>query len=170
MSIVELKKKILTDAYSDFEAGLNKRAFFKVSDHELGEDLVQETFLKTWKYIVKGGKIHLMKAFLYHILNDLIIDEYRKKKPISLDLLMEKGFEPGVDDVQTLIDKLDAKSALLLIKQIPLKYQKIMLMCYVQHLTLKEMSDTNGQSKNTNAVQLHRGNEMIRLLKNKNPV
>jgi len=32
-----------------------------------------------------------MRAFLYHILNDLIVDEYRKHKASSLTLLMEKG-------------------------------------------------------------------------------
>jgi DNA-directed RNA polymerase specialized sigma24 family protein len=73
----------------------------------------------------------------------------------------------GVDDVPKLIDKLDGKRALLLIKKIPLKYRKIMLMRYAEDLTLKEISEINGQSKNTNAVQLHRGKEMIRILNNK---
>ena len=114
----------LTTAHTDFEVGLNKRAFFKLSDHMLGQDLVQETFLKTWKYQVKGGKIETMKAFLYHILNNLIIDEYRKHKPISLDILIEKGFDPSVNDTSRLIDKLDGKTALLLIRRLPLKYQK----------------------------------------------
>lgn len=160
--------KDLTKAYGDFEVGLKKRAFFKVSDPVLSQDLVQETFLKTWKYLVKGGKIYLMKAFLYHILNDLIVDEYRKTKPISLDLLREKGFEPSVDDVSRLIDKLDGKMALLLIQEIPQKYQQVMLLRYVQNLNLQEISDINGQSKNTNAVQIHRGIKIIRSLTHKN--
>ena len=159
--------KILTKAHSDFKTGLNKRAFFKLSDHMLGQDLVQDTFLKTWKYLVKGGKIDIMKAFLYHILNNPIIDEYRKHKPISLDVLIKKGFEPSVNDVPRLINKLDGKTALLLIRRLPIKYQKIMLMRYVQDLTLKEISDINGQSKNANAVQLHRGTKMVKALNDK---
>jgi len=158
---------ILTEAHKDYEVGLNKRAFFKVSDHMLGEDLVQDTFLKTWKYLVKGGKIDLMKAFLYHILNNLIIDQYRKHKPVSLDSLMKKGFEPMVNDIPKLVNKLDGKMALLLIRRLPIKYQKIMFMRYKQDLTLKEMSDINGQSQNTNAVQLHRGTEMMKDLNKK---
>ena len=85
---------ILGQAHDEFEKGLNTRAFFKVSDHAIGEDLVQETFMKTWSYLVKGGKIDVMKAFLYHVLNNLIVDEYRKRKTTSLDVLLEKGFEP----------------------------------------------------------------------------
>ena len=164
----EVKLKIiLTNAHDEYEADLNKRAFFKVSDHMLGEDLVQNTFLKTWVYLVKGGKIDSMKAFLYHILNNLIIDEYRKHKTNSLDALIEKGFEPSVDGIPRMIDKLDGKTALLLIKKLPIKYQRIMLMRYVQDLTLQEMSDMNHQPKNTIAVQIHRGVDMVKALQRK---
>lgn len=157
----------LTNAHRDFEAGLNKRAFFKLSDHMLGEDLVQNTFLKTWQYLVKGGKIDIMKAFLYHVLNNLIVDEYRKHKSISLDALIGKGFEPSVNDIPRMIDKLDGEALILLIRELPLKYQKVMLMRYVQDLSLTEMSDINGQSKNTNAVQLSRGSDLMEALQKK---
>ena len=40
---------LLTTAYHDYSKGLNLRAYFKVHNHELGEDLVQDTFAKTWK-------------------------------------------------------------------------------------------------------------------------
>ena len=72
----ELKIKIdLTAAHISFEKGLNVHAFFKTNNHATGEDLVQDTFKKTRIYLARGGKIDLMKAFLYHILNNLIIDE-----------------------------------------------------------------------------------------------
>jgi RNA polymerase sigma-70 factor (ECF subfamily) len=130
----------------------------------MGEDLVQDTFMKTWSYLVKGGKIDVMKAFLYHVLNNLIVDEYRKKKTFSLDVLLEKGFEPGKDHTERLIDILDSKSAVLLIQQLPERYRKVMRMRHVQDLTLAEMSLITGQSKNTLAVQLHRGLEKLKLL------
>src|SRR3989344_5188044 len=115
---------VLSIAHHDFEKGLNARAFFKVSNHEVGEDLVQQTFMKTWIYLVKGGKIEIMKAFLYHILNNLIVDEYRKNKATSLDLLMEKGFEPSDVDSTKLLNVLDGKAALLLIERLPTMYKK----------------------------------------------
>ncbi len=126
--------------------------------------MVQETFMKTWKYLVKGGEIETMKAFLYHVLNNLIVDQYRKKKTASLEVLLEKGYEPGVDDTKRLFNTLDGKAAIILIEKLPLKYQKIMRMKYVQDLTLQEMSDSMGQSKNTIAVQLHRGLEKLKVL------
>jgi len=154
----------MSDAYNDYGKGLNKHSFFKVHSHELGQDLVQDTFLKTMRYLVKGGKIDLMRAFLYHTLNCLIVDEYRKRKTTSLDVLLEKGFEPSAGDTEQLINALDGKTALLLIQRLPFKYQKIMRMRFTQSLSLEEMSLVTGQSKNAMAVQVHRGIEKLRVL------
>ncbi len=158
------QKLILTTAHRDFDKKLNAYAFFKTNNHETGEDLVQDTFIKTWNYLLKGGKIDLMKSFLYHVLNNLIVDEYRKRKSTSLELLLEKGFEPSDQDSNRLLDILDGKKALLLIQRLPLTYQKVMRMKYVQDLSLEEMSLVTGKSKNSLAVQIHRGLEKLKLL------
>lgn len=106
-----------------------------------------------------------MKAFLYHILNNLIVDEYRKHKTTSLDTLLEKGFDPRDEGTtERLCNTLDGKTLVLLIQHLPQKYQKTMRMRYVQDLSLKEISLITGQSKNTIAVQIHRGLSKLRLL------
>src|ERR1700690_555155 len=101
------QRALLTTAHHDYQKGLHSHAFFKTHDRAQGEDLVQDTFIKTWGYLVKGGKIELMKAFLYHILNHLIVDEYRKRKTTSLDTLIDKGFEPAIEQEQSLFNVLD---------------------------------------------------------------
>ena len=159
-----LQQAILTTAHQEHARGLSARALFKVSDHAVGQDLVQDTFLKTWSYLVRGGKIDIMKAFLYHILNNLIVDEYRKHKTTSLDTLIEKGFDPKSDDSGRLFNILDGKALVLLIRRLPATYQKVMRMKHVQDLSLKEMSLITGQTKNAIAVQLHRGLGKLKLL------
>lgn len=158
------RRAMLAIAHKDFEKGLNTHAFFKINNHAMGEDMVQDTFMKTWTYLAKGGKIDVMKAFLYHVLNNLIIDEYRRRKTVSLDVLMEKGFEPILGNAKSLMELLDGKAAMLLIARLPVAYQKIMRMKYVQDLSLKEMSLITGQSKNALAVQAHRGLEKLKVL------
>ncbi|MFA6278891.1 MAG: RNA polymerase sigma factor [Candidatus Paceibacterota bacterium] len=154
----------LAEAHRDYAKGLTSYAFFKLHDREIGQDLVQDTFMKTWVYLVKKGKIDLMKAFLYRILNNLIVDQYRKNKTTSLDVLLEKGYEPKTNSSEHLMNILDGKKALLLIQRLPQKYQKVMRMRYVQDLSLKEMSLVTGQTKNAIAVQLHRGLAKLKLL------
>ena len=158
------RQAIMTTAHNDYSKGLNSYAFFKLNDHAMGQDMVQDTFMKTWVYLVKKGKIDLMKAFLYRILNNLIVDQYRKRKMSSLDVLLEKGYEPSANPSERLMDLLDGKQALSLIQRLPEKYQKVMRMRYIQDLSLKEMSLVTGQSKNTMAVQLHRGLAKLKLL------
>lgn len=158
------QEEVLTTAHHDYEKGLNIHAFFKTHNHATGEDLVQDTFIKTWSYLARGGKIDIMKAFLYHVLNNLIVDQYRKHKTTSLDSLLEKGFEPSSGDPARLFNILDGKAALILIQRLPLSYQKVMRMKFIQDLSLKEMSLITGQSKNTIAVQIHRGLKKLKLL------
>ncbi|MDO8742170.1 MAG: RNA polymerase sigma factor [bacterium] len=158
------KEDVLTNAYHDNEKGLKKYAFFKLHDRDRSEDLVQDTFLKTWRYLIRGGKIDLAKAFLYHILNNLIVDEYRKRKTISLDGLLEKGFAPRANGPESSSDMGDSRTALLLLEQLPERYKKVLHLRYVQGLSLKEISLITGQSKNVIAVQVHRGLAKIRHL------
>ena len=73
----EMKKGMvltLTRAHNEYARGMNSYALFKLRNHAMGQDLVQDAFMKTWSYLVRGGKVDMMKAFLYHILNDLIVD------------------------------------------------------------------------------------------------
>lgn len=161
------REKILTTAHGDYGKRMNSYAFFKVHSHATGQDLVQDTFVKTWAYIVRGGKIDLMKPFLYHILNQLIIDEYRKHKTSSLDALLEKGFEPGADHSNRIFNIFDGKAALLLIQHLPEKYKKVMQMRYAQDLSIKEISLITGQTRNAVAVQAHRGLVKLKELYNR---
>lgn len=147
----------MTTAHNNNNKNLLRHAMYKTSNQEVSKDLVQTTFLKTLLYLQKGGKIELMRSFLNHILSDLIVDEYRKKKALSLDTLLDKGFEPSFSDYEKNIDFLDGKALILLIPQLSDKYEEVIRLRYVKGLSLKEIALITGQSENTVAVQVHRG-------------
>lgn len=156
--------ELFAKAYQDHEKNLLVRSFSKISDRDLADDLVQETFLKTWTYLVKSGNVTSMKAFLFHVLNGLIIDEYRKKKPVSLETLSEGGFEVAVDNSERMINTIDGRAALLLIPLLPKKYQVVVTMRFLDELTLDEIAIKTKQCKNTVSVQVHRGLEKLAVL------
>ncbi len=162
-------QETITNAHKDFQSGMQTYAFFKTHDSGVGQDLVQDTFVKTWKYLVKGGQIEVMKAFLYHVLNNLIVDQYRKRKTTSLDMLLEKGYDPSAGGNEKLFNFLDGKSAVQLIDKLPIAYQKVMRMRYLQDFSLKEMSKATGKSTNTVAVQAYRGLEKLKVLYHNQP-
>lgn len=162
----QMKKqgKLLSLGHVSFERGLHRYAASRTHDQMLTDDLVQNTFLKTWKYLVRGGKIDMMEAFLYHVLKALIVDEYRKHKTTSLDVLLDKGFELGIDERERNNNILDGKQAMDLIAKLPVLYRRVMRLRYIQDLSLKEISLITGQARNTVAVQAHRGLEKLSVL------
>ncbi len=69
------QRVLLSAAYTNHNKGLLRYARGKTAGGAATEDLVQNTFLKTWTYLVRGGKVDVMEAFLFHILKALIIDD-----------------------------------------------------------------------------------------------
>ncbi|HEY0908054.1 MAG TPA: RNA polymerase sigma factor [Candidatus Paceibacterota bacterium] len=153
---------LLNQAHTTFKKDLQRYALSKIGNKALSEDLVQDTFVKTWAYLAKGGKILFMRAFLYRILNNLIVDEYRKRKTVSLDAMFNDGFEPAVDDAEALMDAADGKRALEVVNELPEKYQSVMSMRFEKDMSLEEISAVTGQSKNSITVQVHRGLKKIK--------
>lgn len=156
--------KILADAYRDFVRELSRYANIKVRNAALTDDLVQTTFMKTWLYLLKAGKIELMRAFLYRVLNHLIIDEYRRKKALSLDLLVAKGLQVAATNAENIFNAIDGKALVPLIKELPPKYRGVLTMRYAQDFSIREMSAVTHQSPRTVSVQLHRGLAKLRRL------
>lgn len=150
-------KKRFETAYEEHADALFRHAFFKVSNRELAKDLLQETFTKTWVYVSKGNEIENIKAFLYRTLNNLIIDEYRKKKSISLEVIEEDGFQFSIDDTKMLEMKIDGEQAIKLLQKLPDNYRDVIFMRFVDELELSEIAQMLGESENAVSVRIHRG-------------
>lgn len=131
---------------------------FKISNRDTAKDLVQETFLRTWNCLVRGDEISNMRAFFYKILGNLIIDEYRKKKSVSLDQMSEGGFEPVFNGSENDIEnRLDGEMALKVLNDVAGPYKEIIFMRYIEDMSLKEIAEITGESRNAVAVKVHRG-------------
>ena len=134
-------------AYDELSDAIFRHCWFKIGDREKAKDLMQETFTKSWQYIVEGATVSNMKPFLYRVANNLIIDEYRKKKELSLDGLMAEGFEPGFNEIKGTEQVIDAKLAIKVIDQLDEKYREAILMRYVDELSPKEIAEIMEENK-----------------------
>lgn len=160
----ETKEEIIIRAYEEYEKSLLSRSFSKLSDSELSDDLVQTTFLKTWEYLLTHDDICHMRGFLFHILNNLIIDEYRRKRSVSLDELQDGGFEIAFDETDSLLNIADGKTAMLLIPLLDKKYETVISLRFEAEKTIAEIAETTKQSKNTVVVQIRRGIDKLAVL------
>ncbi len=73
---------------NDYTEELLRRASYKINNHEDAKDIVQETFLAAAKSLDKFQGKSSPKTWLFSILNNKIIDYYRKnsKKPKTSDI------------------------------------------------------------------------------------
>ena len=161
---MEQKEEQFKEAFDLYTDVLFKYASFKVSDREQAKDLVQETFMKTWVFMEGGGVVDSIKPFLFRTLGNLVIDYYRKRKTVSLDALAEDGFDPGEDDTEGLLEKMDGAIAAKLLTDLPPEYGDVIFMRYIESMSLDEIADATGLTKNAATVRVHRGLQKLKVL------
>lgn len=156
-------------AYDEYGDALFRHAQLRVSDRERAIDLVHDTFTKVWSYVRSGHEIEQFRPFLYKVLNNLIIDSYRKKRERSLDALFEKeGIDEGSFDelsestVESLAATLDGKRAFALLDSLSDEYREVIILRFVDGLGPKEISELIEESENVISVRLHRGLAQLR--------
>lgn len=131
--------------------------YFRLYDKEKGSDFMQEAFTKAWQYISEGNDVQNIRALVYKIANNIIIDYIRKKKEASLEAMQEGGFEPGTRMNEMSDNYLDAKTAVEKLQYIEKEYREVVYMRYVENLTPREISEIIGESVNIISVRIHRG-------------
>ncbi|MFH1392484.1 MAG: RNA polymerase sigma factor [bacterium] len=110
-----MRKHKFIKAYRQFNEPIYRFIYFKVSQREIAEDLASEVFLKSWQFC-QNNKITNIRALLYKIARDLVIDYYRKQKPVALEnqeILIE---DKNHIDLQKALSQLteDERDAILL--------------------------------------------------------
>lgn len=150
-------------AYDEYSDALFRHAYLRVSDRERAIDIVHDTFTKVWSYIRSGHEIEQFRPFLYKVLNNLIVDSYRKKRESSLDAILEQD---GVDEgsfaelsestVESLAATLDGKRAFAFLETLPDEYREVIILRFVDGLGPKEIAGLIEESENVVSVRIHR--------------
>lgn len=164
--MVDNQQKFL-EAYDNYSDAIFRYCYYRVFDREKAKDYVQEAYCRTWKYMAANKDIENIRAFLYRIATNIIIDESRKKKSFSLHQMMEKGFSPSTDQRQKTQDYFTGKELIEIVKSLDEKYQGVMLMKYVDDLSTKEIAFALNETENNVYVRISRGLQMVKnILKN----
>lgn len=156
-------------AFDEYADALFRHASIRLSNRERAIELVHDTYTKVWGYMREGHEVKSFRPFLYKILSNLIIDEYRRRKESSLDALLEQeGTDEGSfadlynDATETTIDTLDGKRALEAIAALPEIYREVLILRFVDGLMPKDIAALIEESDNVVSVRLHRGVKMLR--------
>lgn len=157
---LEIKLLAAYDAHAD---AIFRHCYFKTSQREIAEDMTQDVFLKAWSYMQLKRPILNMRAFLYRLADNLVIDWYRKHKSQSLDALMDDGFEPVEGDT-SIEEQTEISLALAKLKELSEDEQKLITLRFVEGLSPSEIGEILDENENTISVRIHRALKRLRIL------
>jgi len=164
-------KEAFIKVYDENVKDIHRFVYFKISNKEEANDITSMIFLKAWNHIQNNSleNSKTLRALLYKIARNTIIDYYREhNNKITASLDDEDNRIEVIDEVQDPQEKLDEQANLELIKRkLPLlkdEYREVIIMKFINDLSLEEMADISGKTRGNIRVLLHRALNALREL------
>lgn len=165
-------KNQFKELYNKEANAIFRFCILRVSDKDAALDLTQDIFMRYWDYLLKNKEVVSGRSLLFAIARNKIIDWYRKKKNLSLEMLTEADDSTFTADGLFLQDTTSAtiemqtevKLFTKKINEIDPKYREEVYLRFVENMTPKEISEVLGKSVNVVSVHIHRGLEQLRTL------
>jgi RNA polymerase sigma-70 factor, ECF subfamily len=163
----KLRKEFLK-AYDDYADAIYRYCYFRVYSKNIAEDLVQETFMKTWQYLMEHEKIGNIRYFLYKVSRNLIVDLKRKQ---SRGYMMqnseyifdqEDSREPEYIDIADIEKKMLFDEVMVILEKISPKQKEIVLLRFVDGLAVKEIAEMFQTNSNNISVKLYKAIKKIK--------
>lgn len=160
MSAREINKrneKAFLDAYDFYAPRIFRHIYFRVSSRELAEDITSQVFLKTWEYLLSDN-IKNIKSFLYRVASNLLVDYYRKKprEPVQIDEGFENIFFYEKDIVKEINNQEELQDVRRAASRLKKDFRDIIVMRYIDGLSIEEISEISGKSKNAVCISISR--------------
>ena len=156
------------ETYDLFAPKIYRHVLFRTDSEELAEDLVSETFLKAWEYVRTQAKdVTHLRAFLYRIANNMVIDHYRRraKGPVPIDEDLERTLsDEKTSHLPEHVDlTMESERMRRALSGLRPDVRELLVMRFIDDLTIEEIAETLGKNKNAVYVAIHRG---VKELKN----
>jgi len=129
---------------------------------QVSEDLTQESFLQAWQHIgqLRNGKA--LNSWLYHVASNVSKLHWRKHK--GKDAASIEGFElPDRSESEDRIGDYEEFERLkTAVVQLPGKLREVVVLHYMQHLTISEAAEAAGIREGTFKSRLNRALKALR--------
>jgi len=148
--------------YDEYIEKIYRFVYLKVNSQEIAEDITSKVFMKGWEsYKNQNSKIKIqnIRAFLYQIARNAVVDHYREKgrtSPVSSAVLPE--IPDSGDNVH---DKAVLSADISIIKagiqKLKQDQQDIIIWHYLEDMPIVEIAKLLNKPAGTVRVMLHRG-------------
>ncbi len=134
------------------------------------EDLIQETFLKAFRFFHRFERGTHIKAWLFKIMTNTFINQYRKQQrdrevyeDWDWDHLMGSDVQVG-DSEQSILDRFVSDQVMESLQQIPVDFRTVVLLADLEDFSYKEIAEIVGCPIGTVMSRLYRGRRLLRTL------
>ena len=133
------------------------------------EDLVQDTFLRAFRFFDKFERGTNMKAWLFKILTNTFINRYRRRvkertvvegaarEQSSEKFIVRETFETAVNPEHYFFEKLLSDDVLRSIDALPIDFRLVVILADLQEFSYKEIAEILDIPIGTVMSRLHRG-------------
>ena len=151
-------------AYDQYGDAIYRFCFVKVSNTEVAHDITQDSFMRLWQYFRDGKEVENERALLYTFARNLIIDWYRKKKDVSLDVLQEAGADFAGDDHRRISESAEVKEVMAVVEQLDDRAREALVMRFAEGLSPQEIAAMTGETANAVSVRINRAIKKVQEL------
>lgn len=151
---------------------LNTFAYHLTYDDEFAKDLVQETYLKAYRFIDKYQRGTNAKAWLFKILKNAYINHYRKKskRPTKVDFEDIVNYQDSDDAGSTkyfdlreeIFENMMGDEVTVAINSLPVDFRTVILLCDIEGFTYDEISKIVDIPTGTVRSRLFRARNMLK--------
>ncbi len=130
------------------------------------EDIVQDTFLRAYRFLHTYDPARKFSTWLYAIARNLCIDRQRedvRRSQVDVESVAPRHLTaaPSQGPHQLLEEREDRDRLLGAIRDLPEKYRAPILLCYAEGLAYQDISEILGISLNNTKIRIHRAKKMI---------
>jgi len=159
-------KKSFGKLYERYLDEIYRYVFIKVGNQQSAEDITEETFIKTWESLSRiyrgGGRIDNLRAWLYRIAKNLVVDYYRKNKP---EIVVGPNIAANLKSPEEIVIEQEESTWILrALQKIKPDFQQIIILRLINDLSHKEIASIIGVSEGHSRILLYRALKKLKEL------
>ena len=138
-------------------------SFLKVGNREDAQDIASETFTRAWSYLSRY-KSDNFRAYLYAIARNLCYDSHKNHTRKAKILTEHNPLDISTDINDSIIDEEQSEWLIQAIKKLPDNYQDIIILRFINGLSIKETAKAVGKSGGSVRTAQHRALQKLKKL------